>query len=332
MIFHHSKYRPKSNPFGSSIKSRNYSAGSGFRFGFNGKEKEGNIVENLLSFEFRIYNSGLGRFLSTDPITKAYPYYTPYQFAGNSTIQFIDLEGKEPTYPDNFQTGITKIRAQNQAYIFQQNTTLVESTSAFSQVDAKTLFDYYNLNYEAKTDLKSQGVSYPDFYGNQFESKKLCAYDCITSFGQGVRVLNNNYKIPINGGPQGNMRVFLSNLANKGYAGAEQSIGFKNDASGNRKMDGSLAGDMTKLAKGEEGFHFFGVAINEGEHSVMTGVQIDASGRAVSYYFMDNDDSTQIFSSQQDFNDHITNWSNGLDAKDRDTYFRKLENTSQDAP
>ncbi len=32
--------RPKSNPFGSSLKTRSYSAGSGFRFGFNGIKKQ----------------------------------------------------------------------------------------------------------------------------------------------------------------------------------------------------------------------------------------------------------------------------------------------------
>jgi hypothetical protein len=39
----------------------------------------------------------LGRFLSVDPITGGYPWYTPYQFAGNKPIQYIDLDGAEET-------------------------------------------------------------------------------------------------------------------------------------------------------------------------------------------------------------------------------------------
>ncbi len=35
------------------------------------------------------------RFLSVDPLTKSYPYYTPYQFAGNKPIIAIDLDGLE---------------------------------------------------------------------------------------------------------------------------------------------------------------------------------------------------------------------------------------------
>jgi hypothetical protein len=48
-------------------------------------------------YGFRIYNPALGRFLSVDPLTKEYPYYTPYQFAGNMPINCIDLDGLEPS-------------------------------------------------------------------------------------------------------------------------------------------------------------------------------------------------------------------------------------------
>ena len=41
---------------------------------------------------------GLGRFLSTDPITKYYPHLTPYQFASNTPIQAIDIDGEEGFY------------------------------------------------------------------------------------------------------------------------------------------------------------------------------------------------------------------------------------------
>jgi hypothetical protein len=31
-----------------------------------------------------------------DPLAPAYPWYTPYQFAGNTPIQAVDIDGKEP--------------------------------------------------------------------------------------------------------------------------------------------------------------------------------------------------------------------------------------------
>ena len=43
----------------------------------------------------RIYDSRLGKFLSVDPLTKSYPHYSPYQFAGNNPIHNTDLDGLE---------------------------------------------------------------------------------------------------------------------------------------------------------------------------------------------------------------------------------------------
>ncbi|HEY8402014.1 MAG TPA: RHS repeat-associated core domain-containing protein, partial [Cytophagaceae bacterium] len=46
-------------------------------------------------YGMRIYDPRLGRFLSVDPLTKNFPHYTPYQFAGNNPILNIDLDGAE---------------------------------------------------------------------------------------------------------------------------------------------------------------------------------------------------------------------------------------------
>ncbi len=64
--------------------------------GFNGKESDrewgGQLVQD---YGFRLYNPALGRFLSVDPLTREFPFYTPYQFAGNKPIWAIDLDGLE---------------------------------------------------------------------------------------------------------------------------------------------------------------------------------------------------------------------------------------------
>ncbi len=38
----------------------------------------------------------IGRFPQLDPLTDDYPYYTPYQYAGNEHIANVDLDGLEP--------------------------------------------------------------------------------------------------------------------------------------------------------------------------------------------------------------------------------------------
>jgi len=45
-----------------------------------------------------MYDPKLGRFFNEDPITKQYPELTPYQFASNSPIQNVDVDGLEGAY------------------------------------------------------------------------------------------------------------------------------------------------------------------------------------------------------------------------------------------
>jgi RHS repeat-associated protein len=78
------------------MPQRSTSSGS-YRYGFNGKENDNDVkgTGNQQDYGERIYDNRLARFLSTDPLTKSYPMLTPYQFASNSPIWMIDLDGLE---------------------------------------------------------------------------------------------------------------------------------------------------------------------------------------------------------------------------------------------
>lgn len=97
-------------PFGMLMPGRNSHAGD-YRFGFNGKENDNEVkgTGNQQDYGMRIYDSRLGRFLSVDPLSIDYPWYTPYQFAGNKPIKFIDLDGKEEYDPSNDPYFIPKL-------------------------------------------------------------------------------------------------------------------------------------------------------------------------------------------------------------------------------
>ncbi|MER3472104.1 MAG: hypothetical protein C4330_12495 [Chitinophagaceae bacterium] len=62
------------------MPGRNYSAGMGYRYGFNGKENDNEAKDegNEQDYGMRIYDPRIGRFLSMDPLTKSYPELTPY--------------------------------------------------------------------------------------------------------------------------------------------------------------------------------------------------------------------------------------------------------------
>ena len=84
-------------PFGMTLTSRIFTVGSAYRFGFNGKEYD--VAFKQQDYGMRIYRFNLGKFLSVDPLTGDYPELTPYQFANNSPIFLIDLDGAEGTAP-----------------------------------------------------------------------------------------------------------------------------------------------------------------------------------------------------------------------------------------
>jgi RHS repeat-associated protein len=79
------------------IPGRTFSSSS-YRYGFNGKENDNDpkgIEGSQQDYGMRIYDPRAGRFLSVDPISNKYPELTPYQFASNTPIAAIDIDGKE---------------------------------------------------------------------------------------------------------------------------------------------------------------------------------------------------------------------------------------------
>lgn len=90
-----SKIRATGHSFGTILDGRTY--GNFGRVGFNSKENDGEVSGegNVYDYGFRIYNTRLAKFLSVDPLSDEYAYYTPYQFAGNKPIWAIDIDGLE---------------------------------------------------------------------------------------------------------------------------------------------------------------------------------------------------------------------------------------------
>ncbi|WP_255156276.1 RHS repeat-associated core domain-containing protein [Ferruginibacter sp. HRS2-29] len=80
------------------MPGRKFSADSKYRYGFNGKENDNDVKGegNQQDYGMRIYDPRIGKFLSVDPFTIKYPFYSPYQFSGNDVIRCVDLDGGEP--------------------------------------------------------------------------------------------------------------------------------------------------------------------------------------------------------------------------------------------
>jgi len=87
------------SPFGMVMPGRSWKAASadGYRFGFGGKEGDGEIKGENNSYDFgaRIYDPRLGKWFSIDPLFKDYPAHSPYSYALNNPIVNIDKDGKK---------------------------------------------------------------------------------------------------------------------------------------------------------------------------------------------------------------------------------------------
>ena len=79
------------------MPNRSYTAGSQFRYGFNGKENDNDVkgTGNQQDYGMRIYDPRIGKFLSVDPLADTYPWNSPYSYAEGDPVNFKDLDGAE---------------------------------------------------------------------------------------------------------------------------------------------------------------------------------------------------------------------------------------------
>jgi RHS repeat-associated protein len=76
------------------MPGRSFSVGNQYRYGFNGKEKDSDINSGAIAFEARIFDSRLGRFLSTDSREFDYAWQSTFIYFRNSPISVIDFKGE----------------------------------------------------------------------------------------------------------------------------------------------------------------------------------------------------------------------------------------------
>ena len=83
------------HPFGTTSyrSGRSQTEVSLKRYKYCGKERDEET--GLYYYGMRYYAAWICRFVSVDPLQFKYPHYTPYQYAGNKPISYIDLDGGE---------------------------------------------------------------------------------------------------------------------------------------------------------------------------------------------------------------------------------------------
>ena len=91
-----------------------------YRYGMNGKEKAGEINTGDYDFGARTYDSRIGRWMSTDPHSGAYPSISPYSGFYNNPNLFVDNDGRDNIiYIVNFSSGQPGLNIVNAAKTLQ---------------------------------------------------------------------------------------------------------------------------------------------------------------------------------------------------------------------
>lgn len=206
-----------SHPFGMVMPGRQFHSASGYRYGFNGMEKDDEIKGNGNQYTtfWRQYDPRLGRWMSIDPMISMFPWQSPYVAFDNNPINLNDPKGGVAQKPEE-QDPPSKptINLSNAAIVMQQ--------ARDQAIVLNALADDIELKTGRKIDVNylSKKVNVSIFYRTENQ----------TVANESGRVENKDVRVPNN--------FFVTPIVSK-------------EASFNEKFDGMVKDQMKDYAKGK---------------------------------------------------------------------------------
>ena len=160
------------------MAGRSFTSGDGYRYGFNGMERDDEVKGSGNSYDFgaRMYDSRLGRWFATDPSEAKYAYLSTYNFSRNNPILFVDPDGKDARVSLTKSNGVTTIKL---------STTLrVAKGTSQAQIDQMQSSANKYLN-DQKVSLEKDGKQYNIEFEVTVAEGDLMNGDNIVNIGNG---------------------------------------------------------------------------------------------------------------------------------------------------
>ena len=132
-------------PYGMLMEGR--TSTSNYRFGFQGQEQDDEVrgEGNSINYTYRMHDPRLGRFFMLDPLAESYPQRTPFNFAGNTPIVAIEVDGLEPKPGD---------KNYGKHFIFASRSVYQDMSSKDDESNANWMIRQIRTFQDANTEIK----------------------------------------------------------------------------------------------------------------------------------------------------------------------------------
>ena len=223
------------------------------RYRYCGKERDEET--GLYYYGMRYYAAWLCRFVSVDSLQFEYPYYTPYQYAGNKPITYIDLDGAEEMKPERMklpwafssgkyeQTNTPSKSEETESKAEMGTVYLIDLQKGEKSVNTQEVINLTNKRFE-ELGMQMKVTLVPKSEHEKFISQELKASETYAVLGNVTDVLNYIKKKD----PDGFNKTFSDweggayNPERARNVVGQKAVGMAIDATGIAKTSTSLLG------------------------------------------------------------------------------------------